>query len=154
MQTSARKFVTDNNLDQGSVSIADKTSYRKISKSLGIMRWEVKIIESIINLTGKSATLLRCLQVSERSCNFEYKSHLFAISRERLIGYWNGARCALFSCVLQKRNPYWNKRHWEYASIFHIPWMRIQCVMHLCITLMDIWLRCISECFMICSGME
>ena len=46
----------------GPVSISDKTSYRKISRSLEAARLVVKITASLWNLTGTSAALLpRCL---------------------------------------------------------------------------------------------
>ena len=81
---------------QAPVSISDNTSYRKISQSLEAARFVFRIVHSLRNLTGTSATLLpTCLSNLKAMLLFKLpisQLRIFTKSYDRrLIGYWNGA---------------------------------------------------------------
>ena len=106
--------------DQGPVSISDKTSYCKFSRSLEAARFVFKIVRSLWNLRGTSAaglSMRHMRHISRRCDDLHYQSRGFDTSRDltmrRLFGYWNRTLCLLsISLAIFHAQFKFNKNFW------------------------------------------
>ena len=91
----------------GPVSICEKTSFRKISKSRD---WYFKLLHHFeIWQAHRQPCCRSACQISERSDNFKYKSRGFETLRDlterRLFGYWDVAQLSsVHHLIRRKRN--------------------------------------------------